>query len=437
MLQYLAIGWAKIASGNIAAGVLRLLGLAIAARSLDLASFGLLVLIEAYVRVIDGLLNFQSVNVLTRYLAEAEHADDAQRFRGFLKAGFLIDATTAVATCLLAISLLPAIHGLIGIPADWVTLAMIFCAVIATRILGTAEAVLRCFDRYWSIGLREAISSALVVAASLVAWRMGGGAWIFLLIWMGAEATANIAFLIWTVHVLRARGITAVHRADARAAVRAAPEFWPLLWQTNLTSGIRILTQHGDMLVVGAVLGPTAAGLLRAAKNLASLVSQFGRPLQQVSSAQIARLWADGRGSTLLVYNATICATAATAGLAIAAVFLVAGQIPLTLVFGPEYIQASGLLAIIMLAEAVYLAGITLLPTMVTLGLGKQFLYAILGGTTAYALVLGTGIKPFELYAVAWAHFAIYFVWAILGWGWVIHKIRATMPAKQSNKDPS
>jgi O-antigen/teichoic acid export membrane protein len=416
VLKFLASAWLKIVSGNITAGIARLAALAIAARSLEISTFSLLVLVEAYIRVVDGLLNFQSVHVLTRYLAESQKSSDAQRFRGFVKAGLLIDSTTALVSAAIAILLLPAIHSSIGIPRDWLPLAAAYCLVIVTRVLGTAEAVLRSLDSFWSIGLRDTASGLLLVSASVAAWFGGGGAWVFLLVWAGSEALANIGFVAWTLIVLRRHGIRDIRHASALSTIRSASGFWAALWQTNLTFGVRILSQHGDLLVAGAVLGPEAPGLLRAAKNISSLLSQFGRPLQQVSSAQIARLTADRRGAELLRYTARICTVAATGGLVVTAAFLFFGRIPLELAFGSAYAPAAGLLVIFLLGESVYLAGITLLPTTIALGLSAQFLRAILVATVGFAIALGVGLSALGLSAIAWAHFVFHSVWLIYGW---------------------
>ena len=420
MNRALLTNWAKIASGNFAAGLFRLLGLVIAARTLDVATLGVIVLIEAYVRVVDGLLNFQSVNVMTRFLAELDPVDDEDRFRGLVKAGFAVDVVTAAATCLLAVATLPWIGPAVGIPSDAVGLGVVFSLVILTRILGTPEAVLRCFDKYWAVGHREAVSGLFMVLASLVAWHQQAGAGAFLMIWLGAESAANLLFLVGVFAAMRQRGITSVWSGNARQAIRESPGFWTMLWQTNVTFGVRILSQYGDLLLVGAVLGQTSASLLRAAKNIASVVSMFGRPLQQVASAPIARLWSRGEARALLAYTRKICLVAGTAGLLIAVAFAVLGDLPLHHLFGASFVAAETTLAILVLANAVYLCGVTLLPTMLTLGLSTAFLYGTIWGTLAYAMVLAVSIVPLGNPGVALAHVVSNVVWAVYSWRRVI-----------------
>lgn len=416
MNRALLTGWSKLASGNLASGLLQLAGFAIAAQALGAEALGVIVLIEAYSRFVDGMFNFQSVHVLTRFLAEADHRSDQTRFRGLVKAGLLIDVGTALIACALAIAALPLIGGLVGIPEQWITLAMIYALVIATRILGVTEAVLRCFDRFWAIGFRGAFQGALMVGGSAVAFWYDAEAQTFLAIWMISEIAANAAFLGWTLIVLRKKGVLGLWRAQSREAIRTSPGFWPILWQTNLTFGIRLLSQEADVLIAGALLGPAAAGLLRAAKNIAGFVSQFGRPLQQVASAPIARMWSEESYHAILAYAGRIAGFAAAAGVVVTAAFVVIGEPLLSIAFGAEFVSAAGVLVVLMLSRSAYLSGVTLLPTMLTLGLSHQFLLAVIISTAVFFVAIGVLVVPFGLMGIAWAHVAFDTVWPAIGW---------------------
>ena len=218
-MQKLVGAWSKLVGGNAANGVLQLAIFAIAAQALDLVALGILILIQAYVRVVDGLLNFQSVNVLTRFLAEAQEAGDGARLRGLVKAGLAVDFGTAFLATIIAVIGLPLIGPLIGIEGNWLWLAAAYCCVIATRAFGAVEAGLRCFDRFGAISLRPVTSSLVVLAGSLAAWAQGAGAETFLLIWLAGEAFANLAYLGWSLVIMRGEGLTGLRTADARGAI--------------------------------------------------------------------------------------------------------------------------------------------------------------------------------------------------------------------------
>lgn len=415
-MQKLLGAWGKLVSGNAANGLLQLAIFAIAAQALELAALGVIILIQAYVRVVDGLLNFQSVNVLTNFLAGAQEAGEDARVRGLIKAGLIVDFGTAFLATAIAIICLPIAAPLLGLGEEWIILAAAYCAVIATRAFGAVEAALRCFDRFGAISFRPIISSLAIFAGSLVAWVSGAGAHVFLLIWLVGEALANLGFLIWALVSLRKDGLSNLRKSDARLAIASSPNFWPMMWQTNATFGIRMLSQEGDVIIAGAVLGPVAASLLRAAKNLANLVGQLGRPLQQVASAPIARFAARGEPGQALGYSAKIAAVACCAGLTLAAMmWWLSGPI-LSLAFGAEFADAAALTAILFAARGIYLSGVTLMPVLIAFDKGAQFLGSVIAGTISFFVVLGLSLGPMGLLGVGAAHIAFELVWSAYGW---------------------
>ena len=424
MIRALIAGWSRIATGNTAAALLRLLGLAIAARALELPELGIIVLIEAYVRLVDGFLNTQSsVNVLTKFLAEIDPQRDTDRFRGMVKAGFLIDLATAVFCCVLAVILLPVVTVWSGIPADWYGPAMLFCTIILTRILGTAEAVLRCFDRFWAIGLRDATAGGIIVLLSLVAWHRELGPVWFLAIWFAGEAIANFLYLGWAVRVLHHRGVRQIWRGDARREVRASAGFWPMLLQTALIYGIRTLSQNGDVLIAGAVVGSAGAGLLRTAKSLAGFISFFMHPVRQVASVPIARLWAANKIDELLAYSKKICLAAAAIGTVATAIFAVAGGLVLQYGFGPEFVPARLAAVLLMVSNTLYFSGLILIPLMLSIGESARSLYGILLGTLAFAIVVALSVWSWGIAGIALGQVAFNAVWLAYCWRAVVARL--------------
>lgn len=423
MNHNLLSGWVKLVTSNAAAGALTLAGLAVTARALDLEEFGIIVILQAYVRVVDGLFNFQSVNVLTRFLAAAEHEEERARFRGLVKAGILVDGLTAMVATLVAVLVLPLIGTFLGVSSEWTPVALLYCLVILTRILGVSEAVLRCFNHFWAIGLRGTLSALLVLLCSLGAWWAEAGATTFLVIWLLAEAIGNIIFLAWTFIALRRHSVTGIRRARAWEAIRQSQGFWGMLWQTNVTFGIRILSQDADVVVAGAVLGPAAASLLRAAKSIAGLVSQFGRPLQQVVSAPLSRLSAKGKFSRMLRYSARISLLVGGGGLLLTLLVAFFADWALLLLFGETYVEAATITVILMFARAIYLTGVTLMPMMLAVNIGKEFLYSVIAGTAVFFIVMAASVGPLGLLGIAAAHVAFEVAWSITGWLWTYRRV--------------
>lgn len=423
-MQKLVGAWGKLVSGNAANGLLQLAIFAIAAQALELGALGVIILIQAYVRVVDGLLNFQSVNVLTNFLAGAQEAGDDVRVRGLIKAGLIVDFGTAFLATAIAIICLPIAAPILGLGGEWIALAAAYCAVIATRTFGAVEAALRCFDRFGAISFRPVVSSLAIFAGSLVAWVCGAGAHVFLLIWLVGEALANIGFLIWTLVYLRKDGLSDVHKSDARLAIANSPNFWSMMWQTNFTYGLRILSQEGDVLIIGAFLGEAAAALLRAAKNLAVLVGQFGKPLHQAASVPISRLVAGGEDAQAFRFALLASLGVAGISLIVIAIMVVATPTVLSFAFGEGFQGAYWLVIGLLAAKTLYLSGAALPPIMIAYDIAKQFTAMIALGTLVFFAVLLALIGPLGMIAAVFAHLAFEAVWALYGWAVTAHEAR-------------
>ncbi len=416
MNRNLFAGWGKLVSNNVAAGVLQIIGFAIAAQALDIAVLGVIVLIQTYVRVVDGIFNFQSVNVLTRFLAEAQHTDDRTRFAGLVKAGLLVDGGAAALATVIAVVALPLIAPLVGIPAVWLGPTMAFALVILTRLFGASEASLRALDDFWSIGLRGTVQGVLLVAGSAVLWALGSGALAFLYLWLLSEVAANLWFQWHCWRVLRRNGIVGLRRARARAAIRSAPGFWPMLWQTNATLGLRLLSQDADVLVAGSVLGPGAASLLRAIKNCAAVVNQLGRPLQQVASAPLARLAVERRFAELLASARQLSLLAGAVSLVFVLAAALVGDQALALLYGAEYAAAQWPLVALLATASLYMFGIGVLPMVIALNKAGISLAATIIGSLVFFPLLFVLTGPLGLMGIALAHVGFNASWMATSW---------------------
>ncbi|WP_338550509.1 lipopolysaccharide biosynthesis protein [Roseovarius phycicola] len=428
----LLVGWSKLVSSNLMAAIPFLLANAVAARSLGVSGFGQIAIILAYTKVIDGFFNFQSVNVLTRFLTEALEDKNIPNFRGLVKAGFLVDFLTALFACGVALSGIFLLQRVIGLEEDLVMFAALFCLIIPTRIFGVTEAILRSFDKFWTIGFRQVLLAGLVMCGWIVlAWQNAEPA-AYLMVWFGAELVTNLWFISRASAALENTSISDVWNASAQAAIQRAEGFWRMLIQTNITFGIRLLSQDADIIFAGAVFGPGAAGLLRAAKDFANLAGQIGRPIQQVSSSQIARkMQLSGPRAAVGFARKIAVLSAAPALLLALSSYWWAGDF-LAVIYGNGY-QVAGLVAVVLLlAKAINLGGVTLLPLTIALGNSGDFLWTVILATLCYFAVMLL-MAPFAgLLGIAIAHVSFELTWLLTTWNRVykaMHHVEAARSA--------
>ncbi len=96
ILRHLLKNAGTLLSGNVTAAILGFISLSIAARALGRSQLGVLALIQAYVMVVDRLVNFQSWQALIKYGAESMVQKDSGKLAGFVKLSTILDASSAL-----------------------------------------------------------------------------------------------------------------------------------------------------------------------------------------------------------------------------------------------------------------------------------------------------------------------------------------------------
>ena len=94
-----------LVGGDTVSAVLGVLTFAITARALGTEKLGMLILIDAYVRIVDKLVNFQSWQFMIKYGSDALAAKDPSGFKALVKLGTIVDSLTALLGCAIAIAL--------------------------------------------------------------------------------------------------------------------------------------------------------------------------------------------------------------------------------------------------------------------------------------------------------------------------------------------
>ena len=414
--RLLLAGWSKLVGSNLLSSVLLLAANAVAAQALGVEDFGRVAMVLAYAKVVDGLFNFQSVNVLNRFLTEAREAGATARVAAIVKLGALVDIATAWVAFAVAVLGIQVFGHHFGLTEDLAQAAMLMCLVIPTRIFGVTEAVLRTFNRFWAIGLRQTLMAGGVAAGWTIAWVNGLGVAGFLAIWAVAEIAANLWYILHCRGVLRENRISAILHARLADALAGVDGFWRMLIQTNLTYGIRMLTQDADLLIAGAWLGSGAAGILRVAKDVAGMAGQFGRPLQQAASTRIYSL-ANGPGpAEALRYTIRVGAVAGGAGALVALSSILWVAPVLGLIYGMEFVAAAWIATSLLFSKSIFLCGVTVSPLTTALSIAGSLLKAVMAGTVAFLAILLWATPIYGLMGIALAHLAFEITWLAYSW---------------------
>lgn len=398
---------ALLLSGRGVAAVLGILATILMAKSLTAAQFGAVALIHALALLVRGLLNFKPFEAIVRYGADSQTTPAAlAHLLGFTRCMDHASALAATVVAALAAALLGAS---LGIPDADRAIATGYAMVLLASGTGSAKGVLRLDGQFAVLGLAQAIAPAvrlLVFAACallnappsgyLLGFGLGLLAEYLLLQWLGARAA-------------RARGQRLrAARFSRKRLGRDHPGLWRLLsavyWQSNLD----LIPKHAATVLAGGLLGPAAAGQLRLAREIASVLTEPATLLRQALFPDLTRLaTSPNRAPGTLLSTALRFATGAMLiGAGMTAIFWWQSEAIVRLAADPGYLPAAPLTVLLLAAASLMLAA----SVFRAAGYATDRSLSLLAvGAIAQLAYLGfflSGSESFGLQAVGWGSIA-------------------------------
>lgn len=379
---------AILLSGNLLSILFDFVSLVVTARALGPAAFGVFVLIQTYVLVVDNLFNFQSWQAVIKYGADTQGVGREGQFRSLIKFGTMLDVASAVFATCVALACIVVFGDWQNLDPEDIRMAMFFCIIILFNLQGTPTAVLRLFDRFGLLASQRAIVSFIKMAALSVAFLLGASIWTFLALWI-ASYLANYLVLLWLGwRELYRQGCRNVFAASAREIYQKHPGVIRFVVSTNLSSAIRLVPAEFDVLLVGLFLGPSQAGIYKVARQFGMVPVRFASPLQDSIYPNMAKLWSGGETKKFISFIMRLGAMAGVVGVASVVFFLLFGPLVIRLTVGPEFSAAYVPLVVYMVGVCIYMFGVAFRPAILSMGHADRILVVYAVSTTIYIATL-------------------------------------------------
>lgn len=388
-------GW--LVGGKAANALLSLAVLAVAARALGPDGLGRLVLMHGFVQLVAEVVKFQSWQGVVRYgAAELERADGTglARLVGF---SLCLDGAAAAAGTLIAVLAGPPIALRMGWSAEVAALLPAYGAVTAFLVFGTAAGLLRLFNRFDLLAGQSAVANGVRLAGCLAAWAADGGIMAFALAWGAASAVAAVMPFPWAWRELARRGLSP-KPGWPRGITRAHPDIWRFSALTSLNSIIAMAPGPLALLMVGSLLGPSAAGLFRVARQFADASAKPAEFLAQALYPEAARLNARDEAGALARLLRRLAMVAAL--LAAMSLLLLGGlgRPLLDLTTGPAFVAAYPTMVALAVGSAFLMASAPVEPLLIAGGRAGVAVAAKGAGAALHLAALVPLVRAFDLW---------------------------------------
>jgi O-antigen/teichoic acid export membrane protein len=383
--------------GRGAAAIMAFGATALMARALGPVEFGLVVLIHTYVMLIRALLDFGTADAIVRFGVPAQDASDNQTLGKLIKVCRRIDKQASIVAALLALLVAPFAGPAIGMDTKHVLLLMAYSTILLTPGVGSAAGLLRLNDRFDIGGRQMTIAPTIRFLGVLMAWGLAAPLEIFLAVWGIAYVAENV-YLLWQAkHKYRKQiNQSLVDSSLKSASLKDFHGLRHFLWVTYWQSNIDLLPKHFTTLLVGHLLGPAEAGLLRLAREIASALSRPALLIRQVVFTDLTRTWNDGSTDFEVVAYRTALLGGAL-GMVFVALSYLFGEYLLGSLLGPEFIAAKDVLTLMLLAATLDLATSPLLSGLYAMGHAIKTLRITMVSTAVYLLMFVLLTRQFGL----------------------------------------
>jgi len=319
--------------GKAGAGVMSLVYLVIAARTLGATDYGTLILIHAYVTLIGGVIAFSGWHGVVRYGNIAYEAGDHGRFLRLVRFMSLVEVGCGLVAILVSALLVPFVGPHFEWPPVAMALAVPYALAILANVRSTPHGILQIAGRFDLISLHQLVSPTVRLVGSVTAWLSGGGLVAFLIVWLLASVAEGLSMWAFGWWGMRQLKLTEPLLGGVRGTVAENEGLLPFIVTTNVDLTLGELGPKLAPLTVGWLLGPAAAGIFSLAQRGSVVLQQPAVMLGQASYAVIAKLLAAGdiRGFRNAVVHSAMVALAIGA--------------PITLLlgaFGNEFLRLLG-----------------------------------------------------------------------------------------------
>ncbi|MES2683503.1 MAG: lipopolysaccharide biosynthesis protein [Pseudomonadota bacterium] len=375
--------------GKATNAVLGLATVALAARALGIETFGVLVLVHAYVQTVGDIAKFQSWQALLNYGTAAFDEKRFGHFHRVLRFSLLLDGISGLAGLAIALAGVLLIGGGLGWPAAEQTAVALYTLSILFNIGATPMGALRLVNRFDLLAAESTLESLIRLIGAALAWWLGAGLHMFLLIWFVAKVISCL-FLFgsaaWVLH--RQRALSGFRWRMTGSWTQDMPGVWPFVWSTNFNSTLGLAFTQVGTLMVGAMLGATEAALYRIAKQLADAVAKPAKLIVPALYPELARLASKPDRTALrkLVRQLAL----AGGGVATTLLVLVAlfGGAILTVLIGPEFGDAKPVMMWLLTGAVISIWAVPLEPLLMSGGHASEAFWMRLVVTVLYVPLL-------------------------------------------------
>lgn len=401
------VGW--VFSSQTIVGICGLVSMAAAARALGAEGVAVVALVEAYMRLTALFIHLEPWQAVIRFGSEAMEHGDTRRLRTLIAFSTLIDLTLGLASAVVAFALASLAAPLLGLE-DATGLLYLAAAGLAVSFRPTGIALLRLFDRFDVLARLDAATAAARALLTVLAAASGAGPVAFVLIVVGfSVADGTLAYILGRREMKRR--LPPGSADGPRKALQENPGLLRMFFNSNFSVMLRQSTQRLDVMLLATLATPQAVGFYHIARRSAEAAIRLGRPLAQAIYPELARFAAarDTGGLGRFLFGVSSVFVLLLALVVLPVLYWIEPLV--VLAFGESFRNAAQVVSLQVAAAAVLLAGVGVVPAMLSLDRDVSLVLLRLVVTGLFFALFWPLATRFGAEGAAAAHLVCNMVW--------------------------
>ena len=256
-------------------------------------SYGILILAQSYMNIMDVIINIQSWRSTIQYGQKALVDGNDNELHSYVKLGCIMDISTAILCFIISILLPNLIGGLLHWSNEMILCSEIFAITIISHFAGTPTAILRLFNKYNLVALSKTLAAIFKITAIVAYYLITKNLNLVssTIIFMLTDFIGNILLVIFAFYNYSKKYkisdiIKAKMPKDAKSFISYT------LWGT-LAEIVDLPVQTIDVFIV-SVLGNATVAIYKIFKQIIGIISKVTGPIQQSILPQFSELSAKG-----------------------------------------------------------------------------------------------------------------------------------------------
>ncbi|MGQ0792886.1 MAG: flippase [Deltaproteobacteria bacterium] len=356
--------------GKTAASVFTAIQTVILARALGVSDYGLLALIIAYVDILNQFFDFRVWETATKYIGGYLGRGESNKARSMIKLSYIIDISSGFLALGVAIASAKYIsQRFILAPEAYYFIYFYSASLLIDTANQTSYAILRVLDKFKTIAYLSTVHQIIRLLLVCAALWVDGSIKGVLLAYVASSFIGFALRMFVVARALKERGLDSWWSSDLNLIRNQWRGISWFLGNTSLTATLKLAGDNQlGLMALGYFAGRESVAYYKVAKSLVKVMTRIMDPLYEAIYPELVKISARNslkdfkqllKDSTVKLMKFSIPA---------AALIIIFSDLVIGILFGEEYIPASGVMRIVAIAVLITQVSFWINPALLAFG---------------------------------------------------------------------